>query len=98
MRFRNAFQVTCTVVLVWISLAWSASGATRRVVLLFDERPELPGLALLADGFVRTLVSTSTEPVDVYRQAMDLSRFSSADSPTLLRDFLGKKYAAKNVD
>jgi hypothetical protein len=72
-----------------------ASFATRRVVLLFDKRPELPGLARLDAEFVRTLVSSSADPIEVYREAMDLSRFSSDTHKVLLRDYLRRKYADK---
>ena len=74
------------------------SAATRNIVLLFDERVELPGLSLLDAELVRTLRSNSTEPIEVYREAMDLSRFSSSSYKTLLRDFLRAKYADKKID
>ena len=98
MRLRSALQVACTALLVWICVVSSASSATRRVVLLFDERPELPGLAQLEAELVRTLGSSSAEPIEVYREAMDLSRFSSDAHKVLLRDFLRAKYADKKID
>ena len=76
----------------------SALSATRHVVLLFDERPELPGLSALAADFVRTLESDSTDRIEVYREAMDLSRFDSAQYRAGLRDFLRQKYADKRID
>ena len=75
-----------------------ASAATRHIVLLFDERIELPGLSLLEAEFVHTLRFDATEPVEVYREAMDLSRFNSKSYKTHLRDFLSAKYADKKVD
>ena len=42
--------------------------------------------------------STLSEPIEVYREAMDLSRFSSNSYKTLLRDFLRAKYADKKID
>lgn len=98
MRLRSVLQAACTALLVWIFVVSSASAATRRVVLLYDERPELPGLALLETELVRTLVSGSAEPIEVYREAMDLSRFSFASYKILLRDFLQAKYADKKID
>jgi signal transduction histidine kinase len=76
----------------------AAVPATRHVVLLFDERPELPGLAVLAADFVRTLEAGSTDRIEVYREEMDLSRFASAGYRVELRDFLRKKYADKKID
>ena len=98
MRLRGALQVVCTTLLIWMSSVSVASSATRRVVLLFDERPELPGLARLDAEFVRTLVSSSAEPIEVYREAMDLSRFGSDAHKVLLRDYLRQKYADKQID
>ena len=81
-----------------ISGCLPVSAATRHIVLLFDERVELPGLSLLEAELVRTLRSNSSEPIEVYREAMDLSRFSSSSYKTLLRDFLRTKYADKKID
>jgi hypothetical protein len=74
------------------------SAATRNIVLLFDERVELPGLSLLEAELVRTLRSNSTEPIEVYREAMDLSRFSSLPYTITFRDFLRAKYSDKKID
>ena len=98
MRLRGALQVVCTTLLIWMSSVSVASSATRRVVLLFDERPELPGLAHFDAEFVRTLASSSAEPIEVFREAMDLSRFGSDAHKVLLRDYLRKKYADKQID
>jgi signal transduction histidine kinase len=78
--------------------ASAASLEAKRVVLLFDERVELPGLSLLEAEFVRTLNSSSSQPVEVYREPMDLSRFGSAQYRMLFRNFLKEKYADKKVD
>jgi signal transduction histidine kinase len=71
---------------------------TRRVVLLFDERLDLPGLAALDADLVGMLASNSSDRVEVYREAMDLSRFGSKAYLVLLRDFLRAKYANKKID
>jgi signal transduction histidine kinase len=89
--------------IVWASLALPiaaplpASAETRKVVLLFDERVELPGMSRLDAEFVRTLQANSTDPVEVYRETMDLSRFSSDAYKSSLRDFLRAKYADKKI-
>jgi len=54
-----------------------ASAETRRVILLFDERSELPGLATLDADFVRSLNSAGGDGIETYREDMDLSRFGS---------------------
>jgi hypothetical protein len=97
-RLCTALGVICAALIVWIAGASLASSATRRVVLLFDERPVLPGLAVLADGFVRTLTAGSPDTVEVYRETMDLSRFGSERHNLLLRDYLRAKCADKKID
>ena len=98
MRLRGALQVVCTTLLIWMSSVSVASSATRRVVLLFDERPELPGLAQFDAEFVDKFASGSVEHVEVFREAMDLTRFSSDAHKVLLRDYLRKKYADKQIN
>ena len=68
------------------------------MVLLFDERHELPGLSALATEFVRELTSRSTDEIEVYVEGLDISRFGVASYQPLLRDFLQKKYSGKSID
>jgi signal transduction histidine kinase len=98
MSLRTALLALCTGATVWIASALPASSATRRVVLLFDERPELPGLSLLQADLVRNLTSNSADRIEVYNETMDHSRFGSNDYELLLRDFLKAKYADKKID
>jgi signal transduction histidine kinase len=66
--------------------------------MLFDERPELPGLAAMSDELERTLAAGSGDRVELYREAMDLSRFGSKTYESVLRDTLRAKYADKKID
>ena len=93
-----ALKLTLCIALTYWLLCVSAAAATRHVVLLFDERPELPGMAMLEAEFVRTLTSDSADRIEIYREAMDLSRFGSDTYRTHLRDFLRAKYADKKID
>ena len=88
----------CGALVVWVIGVLPALAATRSVVLLFDERLEMPGLAAIDADLVRTLTSSSTDKIQVYREQMDLSRFGSDTYPILLRDFLRAKYADKKID
>ena len=100
----RAMRLRTILLIVSMGLAMSIAGclpvlaATRQIVLLYDERVELPGLSLLDAEIVRVLRSNSTEPVEIYREAMDLSRFASSSYKTLLRDFLRAKYADRKID
>jgi signal transduction histidine kinase len=98
MRPCTALQVLCTGLVVWTAGALPASSTTRHVALLFDERIDLPGLASLDADLVGTLVSNSSDRIEVYREAMDLSRFGSNTYQMLLRDFLRAKYANKKIN
>ena len=81
-----------------LALASGASAQPRRVLLLYDERTDFPGLAILDARLVKTLTDGSPGTVEVYREAMDLSRFQSDSYPVLLRDHFRAKYAAKQID
>ncbi len=98
MKLRTILLIACMGLAMSIAGCLPVSAATRQVVLLFDERVELPGLSLLDAELVRTLRSNSTEPIEIYREVMDLSRFGSSSYKTLLRDFLHAKYADKKID
>ena len=91
-------RLRSAIILIWIAGASSAFAETRQIVVLYDERIELPGLALLNAGFTRTLTSGSPDRVEIYREEMDLSRFDSAGYRDLLAKQLHAKYAAKKID
>jgi len=63
MKLRTVLLALCLGSMVCIAIALPAHSATRRVVLLFGERPELPGLSLLQAELVRTLASNSAVEV-----------------------------------
>jgi signal transduction histidine kinase len=98
MKLRTALLAVCTGLMVWIASALPSYSATRHVVLLFGERPELPTLALFQTNLVQILTSNSADRVEIYNEAMDLSRFGSNNYQPLLRDFLQAKYADKKID
>jgi len=93
---RNAFLFACAGLVLWIAGAVPAC-ATRNVVLLFDERPELPGLSAIDAEFVRTIGEKSQEQINIYREELDRSRFGP-DYQALFRNFLREKYAEKKID
>ena len=76
----------------------AASNETHRVVVLYDERTDLPGLAAFDESLVRILVARSPAPIEIYREEMDLSRVGSASYSPNLRDHLRAKYAGKKID
>jgi signal transduction histidine kinase len=96
MRF-GLVRPAIVVLLSLLGLPAPAVGQPRRVVLLYDERTDLPGLAALDARLVQTL-TRGLPDVEVYREAMDLSRFQSSTYPTRLKDYLRAKYADKRID
>ena len=96
-RYRT-IRLGSAVLLIWFAGAASAFSQSRQVVVLYDERVDIPGLAMLNAAFTETLISGSPDPVDIYREEMDLSRFDSEAYRNLLRDELHAKYAAKKID
>jgi signal transduction histidine kinase len=97
-KLLTLLRIVCTGLVLLIAGILSASAAPRNAVLLFDERVELPGLSLLNAELVHTLEANSAEPIEVFREVMDLSRFDSSSHKTLLRDYLRAKYAGKQID
>jgi signal transduction histidine kinase len=98
MKLRTALLAVCMALMVWVASALPAHSATRRVVLLFGERPDLPPMAVLQTDLVRTLTANPADAIEIYNEAMDLSRFGSNKYQPLLRDFLQAKYADKKID
>ena len=98
MRRCTALVVMCIALIFWTASALPVSSATRHVIMLFDERRELPGPAALEAEFVRTLTSNSPDHIETYRETMDLSRFGSDTYRTLLKNYLRDKYADKKID
>ena len=85
-------------VLFFLTLAAPGMAQVRRVVLLYDQRVELPGIAALDAQLVKTLSAGLPGSLEIYREAMDQSRFQSERYLPLLRDFLRGKYAGKKID
>ena len=78
MRQCSVLGIVCAALIAWLASALPASSATRHVVVIYDERTALPGLAAMDASIVRTLTAESSETVQIYSEGMDLSRFGSA--------------------
>ena len=84
--------------LVSLTMAFQVPGQKHQVVLLYDERTSLPGLATLDAALTEELEADSRGEIEIYREMMDLSRFGDESYPLLLRDYLRAKYAGKDID
>ena len=95
----KALRFATAMLILLISGTLPAFAEARRIVLLYDERQDLPGLSKLDAGFVDTLTSNTKNTIEVYREAMDLSRLgSTSDYFLLLRNHLQAKYENKKID
>ena len=96
-ELRTFLLIACTSILMTITGCSPASAATRHIVLLFDERVELPGLSLLEDDSSTHLGSTLPS-----RSRSIAKRWICPESSdyyrTHLRDVLRAKHADKKID
>ena len=97
-RRRGYSHAAWLAILLALGLATPGLAQMRRVVLLYDERTDLPGLATLDARLVATLTAGSPGGVEIYREAMDLSRFPADPHRVLLKNYLRAKYADKRID
>ena len=95
---RTALRILSVMMLLQTGGTTQPPPTTRHVLLLFDERTELPGLSILNADFLHSLRSASSEPVEIYTEEMDLSRFKSDTYFARFRDYLRSKYAGRKID
>jgi len=88
MRLGSLLGIVRAGLVVWLAGVLSASAAVRNVVVIYDERTALPGLAAIDASIVSTLSEESSELVQVYSEGMDLSRFGSETHMANFREYL----------
>jgi PAS domain S-box-containing protein len=98
MRLLEALRPAVCGALLMAALALACAAEPQRVVVLYDERPDLPGLKLLDASLVGSLTAGVPQPPEVFRESMDLSRLGADRYPALLREHLRAKYAGKRID
>ena len=70
----------------------------RRVVLLYDERTDLPGLRMLDASLTRNLTSDPALEVELFRETLDRSRFPSSTHLPKFAAYLQDKYSTTRID
>ena len=94
--------------LLWRIFIWLFVGLTpamsaaaeplpRSVLIVAQWDPGLPWYAAWSSAFHATLRGSSPEPVAVYAEALDLSRFPGAQNQENFRHYLREKYREKNL-
>ncbi len=94
----RVLRLTCAGLMLWLASVSPASAAPKQVVVLYDERTDLPGVSVLHASLTRRLTSGPPDSVEIYREEMDLSRFGSDGYLLRLRDHLRTKYAGRKID
>jgi PAS domain S-box-containing protein len=70
----------------------------KNVLIIYDERANLPGMAVLDKSIRSGLLAANSVKVDIYSENLDLSRFSGADYDDVLEDYFRDKYGSKKLD
>ena len=75
-----------------------AEARKKSVLILYDERMDLPGLELINKGVTKGLTATFGTGVQFYRESLDLSRFPMSDNGAFRSDYYRQKYTGKKID
>ena len=91
--------LACALAILVLGSAGAATGtASKRVLLLYDEDKEFPGLAILHQSLRTTLKTALEDDVDLYTESMNLSQFRSPNYDRLLREHYQRKYGGTKLD
>ena len=78
--------------------AQSGAQGPKKVLMVFNESRDLPGVSMLEQAVRAELGKHGTNRVEFFAESLDVSRFSSPRQTRLFRDFLQRKYAGQNLD
>lgn len=82
-----------------IALAFPTTAAPLKTILLvFDEDPDLPGLAVIDQSVRDTFRAGLPDGVEFCSESLNLSQFKDPGYDGIVRDHLRRKYAAKRPD
>lgn len=70
----------------------------KRVLIVRDESPELPGGRVLVDQIEGTLRATSAAPIEFFIESLDTRRFTGDQYERRLADLLVEKYGSMPLD
>src|SRR5690349_8262399 len=70
----------------------------KNLLIIYDERDNLPGLAVLDKGIRSGLLGANSFTVDVYSESLDRSRFTGKEYDGILADYFRDKYDGKKLD
>ena len=85
--------------LLLLLAAWPAAAEpTYRVLVLFDEDNDLPGMTTIHRNLRDTLVSEFGDEIGFYTESLQLSQYRDRDSDSILSEYLGRKYQGERLD
>jgi ABC-type uncharacterized transport system substrate-binding protein len=90
-------------ILVWLfaglapAMSAGVEPLTRSVVIVTQRDANLPWYAAVSSAFHATLRTVSSEPVSIYAETLDLSRFHSRQHQEIFRRYLREKYQEKEI-
>lgn len=70
----------------------------KSVLIIYDERDKLPGLAVLDKSIRAGLLGANAFNVEIYSENLDRSRFPGKEYDDILADYFRDKYASKKLD
>jgi signal transduction histidine kinase len=70
----------------------------KRVLMIFNESKDVPGNILLEQAVRDAMQSVGTNQIEFLSEYLDASHFSDSKHFRVFEDYLGKKYAAQNLD
>jgi len=94
-----AIHVGCLLLSLFVLCVGTVEAqAPLRVLMLFDEGPDLIALELIEQGFETTLLAEKTQPIEFYHEYLDASRFRGIEHHKLFADYLLSKYGEMKLD
>src|SRR6476661_7048089 len=87
----------CAGLLLCGSVRADAAGG-KRVLIVRDESPDMPGGRVLVDQLENTLRKSSAAPIEFFIETLDTRRFTGDQYERRLADLLVEKYAGMPLD
>jgi PAS domain S-box-containing protein len=81
-----------------LGVAHGADPATKNVLMLCSQRPDLPAVRLVEEGLREELGAATSPRVEWFSEYFDFGRFSTADHEATLQRYLRERYAERRID
>ncbi|HEX2829112.1 MAG TPA: sensor histidine kinase [Burkholderiales bacterium] len=92
------FRAVLLALALLLALVPSATGAASKVLIVFDEDNDLPGLAVINRSLREGFTAELKGEVELYSESLNLSQFTSPDHDAILLENFRRKYAGTRLD